>query len=148
MTRRTCTRPVGDCDRGSVAVWMITTALSMILLVGLAVDLGGQVHATARAQDIAAEAARAAGQHLHGGPAVRGHRASVDPAAALAAAQTYIRGAPGVTGTATITAGTRIVTTTHATYTTRFLSIIGIRNLTVTGHAEAQITRAVAGEPR
>ena len=39
-------------------MWMITTALTMTLLVGLAVDLGGQVYAKQRAQDLAAQAAR------------------------------------------------------------------------------------------
>ena len=135
----------GDREAGSVAVWMITTALSLVLLVGLAVDSGGQVHAKQRAQDIAAEAARAGGQQLQAGTAIRGQGAVVDPGVAVAAAQAYIAGAPGVTGTASVVGGTRIVANTQTTYSTTFLSIIGISNLTVTGHAEVQITRAVGG---
>lgn len=34
---------------------------------------------------------------------------------------------------------------TSTTYTTKFLSIIGISTLTVTGHAEVQVNRAVDG---
>ena len=83
-------------------MWMITTALTLVLIVGLAVDLSGRVYAKQRAQDIAAEAARAGGQQLQGAAAVRGQGAVVDPAAAVAAANTYIAGAPGVTGSATI----------------------------------------------
>ncbi len=124
---------------------MITTALTLVLLVGLAVDLGGQVHAKQRAQDIAAEAARAGGQQLQAGTAIRGQAAVADPGAAVAAARAYIAGAPGVTGTATVVTGTRVVADTQSTYTTQFLSIIGIGALTVTGHAEVQITRAVDG---
>jgi Flp pilus assembly protein TadG len=143
------TRPAdGDRERGSVAVWMITTALTLMLLVGLAVDLGGQVHAKQRAQNIAAEAARAGGQQLRAGAAIRGQGAIVDPGPAVAAAQTYIAGAPGLTGTVSVAGGTRIVADTQATYSTTFLSVIGVRDLTVTGHAEVQINRAVAGVSR
>ena len=136
-----------DPERGSVTIWMITTALSMMLLVGLAVDLGGQVQAKERAQDIAVEAARAGGQQLQGGPGVLGQGAVVDPAAAVAAAGTYIAGVPDVTGSATVT-GTGVVVDTTSTYHTKFLSIIGIQALTVTGHAEVQTIRAVEGVAR
>ncbi len=136
---------MGDREQGSVAVWMISTALAMILMVGLAVDASGQVLAKQRAQNVAAEAARAGGQQLQGATAVRGQGAIVDPGAAIVAANTYIAGAPGFTGTATVADGTRVVTDTSTTYTTKFLSIIGITNLTVTGHAEVEVNRAVAG---
>lgn len=138
----------GPRERGSVAVWMVTTALTMILLVGLAVDLSGQVHAKQRAQDIAAEAARSGGQQLQGAAAIRGVGAVVDPAAAVRAANTYIAGAPGVTGRGTIASGGRVVTDTQMTYSTIFLGLIGIRSLTVTGHAEVVVTRAVGGVGR
>ena len=99
-------------ERGSVAIWAITTAMTLTLLVGLAVDLGGQVYAKQRAQDIAAQAARAGGQQLQGPAAIRGQGAVLDPAAAVAAARTYLAGVPDVTGTATVVAGARVVTTT------------------------------------
>jgi Flp pilus assembly protein TadG len=140
-------RRVGDRDRGAIAIWMITTGLSMILVTGLAVDLSGQVHAKQRAQSIAAEAARAGGQQLHGATAMRGHAVVVDPASAVAAANTYIASAPGVTGSATVTGGTRVVANTQTSYPTKFLGLIGITSLTVTGHAEVQVNRAVGGVP-
>lgn len=136
-----------DLERGSVTIWMITTALTMVLLVGLAVDLGGQVLAKQHAQVVALEAARAGGQQLQGAPAVLGQAAVVDPAGAVTAASTYIAGAPEVTGTASVV-GTRVVVDTTTTYQTRFLSIIGIQELTVTGHAEVQTVRAVEGVVR
>ncbi|MGV1029839.1 MAG: pilus assembly protein TadG-related protein [Dermatophilaceae bacterium] len=142
---RARTRGVGDRERGSVAVWMITTATAMVLMVGLAVDLSGQVHAKQRAQDIAAEAARAGGQQLQGAIAVRGQGAVVDPAGALAAANTYIAAAGGVSGSAAVTGGTRVVATTQTSYSTKFLSIVGITTLTVTGRAEVDVARAVGG---
>lgn len=134
-----------DRERGSVTVWMISTALTMVLLVGLAVDLSGQVHAKQRAQDIAAQAARAGGQQLQGATAIRGQGAVVDPAAAVTAADTYIAGAEGVTGRASVAAGTRVIADTETTYATKFLSIIGVTTLTVTGHAEVQVNRTVEG---
>ncbi len=136
-----------DPERGSVAIWMITTALTMVLLVGLAVDLGGQVLAQQHAQVVASEAARAGGQQLQGAPAVLGQAAVVDPAGAVAAASTYLAGTPEVTGAASVV-GTRVVVDTTTTYQTRFLSIIGIQQLTVTGHAEVQTVRAVEGVVR
>ncbi|WP_448062535.1 TadE/TadG family type IV pilus assembly protein [Cellulomonas hominis] len=133
-----------DPERGSVTIWMITTALTMVLLVGLAVDLGGQVLAKQHAQVVALEAARAGGQQLQGAPAVLGQAAVVDPAGAVVAASTYIAGTPEVTGAASVV-GTRVVVDTTTTYQTRFLSIIGIQELTVTGHAEVETVRAVEG---
>lgn len=137
----------GDPERGSVTVWMITTALTMIVLVGLAVDLGGQVLAKQHAQVIAFEAARAGGQQLTGADAVLGQPLSVDPGAAVVAADTYLAGAPDVTGTASV-AGTVVVVDTTTTYPTKFLGLIGISSLTVTGHAEVQTVRVVQGVTR
>nr|WP_242511299.1 pilus assembly protein [Cellulomonas sp. HLT2-17] len=126
---------------------MITTALTMVLLVGLAVDLGGQVLAKQHAQVVAFEAARAGGQQLQGAAAVLGDAAVVDPAGAVAAASNYLAGTADVTGTVSAV-GTRVVVDTTTSYQTQFLSIIGIRELTVTGHAEVQTVRAVEGVVR
>jgi len=138
----------GAGERGSVAIWAITTAMTLTLLAGLAVDLGGQVYAKQRAQDVAAQAARAGAQQLQGPAAIRGQGALLDPTRAVAAARAYLDGVPDVTGTATLTGPDTVTTTTRATYTTRFLGLIGIHTLTVTGHAQAQVTRAVGGTPR
>jgi Flp pilus assembly protein TadG len=62
----------GDRERGSVSIWLATASLVMIILVGLAVDLGGQVHTQQRARDIAAQAARVGGEQVLAGPAIRG----------------------------------------------------------------------------
>ncbi|RYV51895.1 TadE/TadG family type IV pilus assembly protein [Pengzhenrongella frigida] len=136
-----------DPERGSATIWMITTALTMVLLVGLAVDLGGQVLAKQHAQVVAFEAARAGGQQLQGAAAVLGDAAVVDPAGAVAAASNYLAGTADVTGTVSAV-GTRVVVDTTTSYQTQFLSIIGIRELTVTGHAEVQTVRAVEGVVR
>ena len=132
-------------DRGSVSVWLATAGFAMIVLVGLAVDLSGQVYAQQHARDVAAQAARAGGQQLQAPIAVRGQGAVTNPVAAVAAARAYLAAADGVTGTAQATGGDTITVTTAATYRTKFLGIIGLRSLTVSGHARSRVTRSVEG---
>ncbi|GIG21162.1 membrane protein [Cellulomonas chitinilytica] len=138
-------RAEDEKDRGSVSVWMISTALTLMVLVGLAVDLGGQVLAKQRAQDIAVEAARTAGQQLQAPMAVLGQGAIVDASAAVAAGSAYIAGAPDMTGGVSVADGVVVIVDTTTTYNTKFLDLIGVRSLTVTGHAEVRIVRSVGG---
>lgn len=131
-------------DRGSVTVWLALTSFVMIVLVGLAVDLTGQVHAQQRARDIAAQAARTGGQQLNVATAIRGLGVQVNPVQAVNAAQTYLAGSE-VSGSASIVNGTTLVVTTTDTYQTKFLSIIGLGSMRVSGKAEVRIVRAVGG---
>lgn len=133
-----------DRERGSITIWLATASFVMVVLVGLAVDLTGQVHAQQHARDVAAQAARAGGEELNPAPAIRGVTAQANPAMAAQAARFYLA-ASDVSGNATIQGGTTLVVRTTDTYQTRFLSIIGLHRMTVTGQAEARIVRAVAG---
>ena len=126
---------------------MALSAVAMIILAGLAVDVGGQVHARQRAFDVAAQAARAGGQQLKESRAVRGQGLQTDPGRAATAARTYLA-ASDIAGTVTVRGATTIVVTTTASYDTKFLSIIGIDQLTVTGTAETRSVRAVHGTER
>lgn len=135
-------------EAGSITVWLAAMSLSLVLLVGLAVDGSGQIHAKQRAQAIAAEAARAGAQQLLAQDAVRGQDPVLDPPAAIAAATTYLAGVPEISGTAALTSATTVAVTTSATYTTTFLNLIGITTLTVTGHAEADLNRTLDGASR
>ena len=131
-------------ERGSVSIWLATSGFAMIVLVGLAVDLGGQVHAQQHARNLAAQAARTGGQQLQPVPAMRGETATADRARAVAAARTYLAAAD-VTGTVAVTGGTTVTVHVRDTYATTFLGIIGITSMTVTGHGRARITRSVEG---
>jgi len=131
-------------DRGSVTVWLAQAAFVMIVLVGLAVDLTGQVYAQQHARDIAAQAARAGGQHIIAPQAIRGLGVHANATQAVQAAQTYLNGSD-VTGTVSIQGGTTLVVTTRDTYDTKFLSIVGLGSMTVSGRAEARIIRSVGG---
>lgn len=132
----------GRDERGSVSVWLLTSTFVMTMLVGLAVDLGGQVHAQQRAHDLAAQAARTAGQRLQAGPAIEGDRVSVDTGAARSAARDYLRAA-GVAGVVTTAGGDVITVRVADAYHTRFLGLIGINRLTVTGDASARLIRSL-----
>jgi Flp pilus assembly protein TadG len=132
-------------DRGSVSLWLVTATFVMMVLVGLAVDLGGQVHAKQRAHDLAAQAARAGGQQVQAAPAIEGGHLSVDAAAARAAAERYLAAA-GVEGTVTISGGDTITVKVTDSYSPRFLSFLG--DLEVTGEASARIVRSIGGTER
>ncbi|MBD3784481.1 MAG: pilus assembly protein [Micrococcales bacterium] len=131
-------------EEGSVSIWLVTTGFAMIVLVGLAVDLGGQVHAQQHARAVAAQAARAGGQQLDAPAAVRGDAVRTDTQLAARAARTYLTAA-GVTGNVTVTGGTTVTVDVTDTYRTTFLGVIGLSTLTVSGHGTARTTRSVGG---
>lgn len=134
-------------DHGSITLWMATASFAMMMLVGLAVDLGGQVHAQQRAHNVAGQAARAGGQEVQAAPAVQGRYVAINAAAARSAAQDYLS-TVGVNGNVSVTDGTTITVNVTDTYHPRFLSIIGLGDLKVTGEASARLIRTVAGSER
>lgn len=134
--------------KGSVTIWLALASFVMIVLVGVAVDLSGQVYAQQHARDIAAQAARSAGQQIDASLGVRGIGAQTNTAQAIAAAKSYIAAA-GMEGDASITGGgTTITVSVVDTYETKFLSIIGLTSLRVTGSAETRVVRVVGGVER
>ena len=68
-------------------------------------------------------------------------------ARAAAAARAYLA-ASDVTGTVQLRGSTAVVVHTAATYHTKFLGVIGIDQVQVTGSAESRIVRAVEGVER
>ncbi|MCB0909493.1 MAG: pilus assembly protein [Nocardioidaceae bacterium] len=134
-------------ERGSVTIWMALSSFVMMMLVGLAVDLGGQVHAQQRAHDLAAQAARTGGEEVQASPAIRGHPLDIDTAAASAAARRYLAAA-GVTGTVRVSGGDTITVTVEESYQPRFLGLLGIDHLDVSGTATAQLIRSLGGSQR
>lgn len=133
-------------ERGSISVWMALASLVMMMLVGLAVDLGGQVHAQQRAHSLAAGAARAGGEQIQAAPAVEGRYAHIDDRAARQAAEEYLTAA-GVEGSVRIVDGDTITVTVVDTYEPRFLTFVG-HHLTVTGTASARLVRTTQGAER
>lgn len=134
-------------ERGSVSVWLALAAVAMTLCVGIAVDLGGHVHAQQRAHALAAQAARTAGEEVAAAQAVRGQKPAVDTTAAKRAAHSYLAQA-GVTGTVSVQAGNVLHVRVTDQYTPLFLGSIGVGTLTVTGESTARLVRAVNGTER
>lgn len=77
-------------DAGRVSVFVAAVLPVMLLFMALVWDASGYLRAVHRAENIAGEAARAAGQAIDLPAAVRGERIAVDPRRAAAAAQAYL----------------------------------------------------------
>jgi len=124
-------------DEGRIALLVIVLTLAVLAMIGLSVDGGGKLRALQRADRVAVEAARAAGQAIAAPQAIRGGSKVVDPVAAVQAAQNYLTAA-GVTGTVTISDDRKEVTVTVTiVYTTVFLGLVGIDTLPATRQATA-----------
>jgi hypothetical protein len=124
---------------------LLVTVFTLIL--GIAVDLAGQVQTKRQAFDVAAQAARVAGQQLDTDrflDTTGSFRLSTT--AARQAALDYIEQA-GMTGQVTID-GTDITVTATAQYTPVILPLLGIAILPVTGTAHARAVRALDGTER
>ncbi len=135
-------------ERGSAlstgAVLLVTV---FTLILGIAVDLSGQVQTKRQANDVAAQAARIAGQQLDADRFLdSGGRIRLSSSAARKAAYDYIEHA-GMTGTVTID-GTEITVTATAQYNPVILPIVGITTLPVTATADARAVRALDGTER
>lgn len=135
-------------DRGSISLFAVVATVALIIIIGLVVDGGGRIQAQQRAQAAAREAARAGGQAIQAAPAIRGQGVYANSGPARNAAQNYLNGA-GVSGSVSIlNNGTVIAVNTTETYQPIFLSIAGVGSVTVHGHAQARIVRAVNGAER
>lgn len=139
--------PCGCTEEGSISVFYATVAFALIILAGLAVDVGGQVQAQQQARDVAAQAARAGGQQIDEAIAIQGDGAVVHASTARAAAQNYLHRA-GYTGTTSIVGNSKIAVTTSTKYRTKLLGIIGINSLPASGKATARLVRVVEGTER
>ena len=146
LTRWVSNRPgAGENDRGSISVFVACSVVGLLLIVGLVVDGGVKVRAAQEADALAAEAARAAGQAIDVPAAVAGGDVRVDRQAAANAANAYLSAA-GAPGTVTVSPdGRAIDVTVTITRPTAFLSLIGLADVTVTGHSSVTLVHAVTG---
>jgi hypothetical protein len=127
---------------------VIVLTLAVLAMIGLSVDGGGKLRALQRADRLAAEAARTAGQAIAAPQAIQGGQKVVDPPAAVAAAQNYLTAA-GVTGTVTVSQDrTNVTVTVTIVYDTVFLGLIGIDTLTATRQASAVLVPTEATHGR
>ncbi|MFF3876744.1 TadE/TadG family type IV pilus assembly protein [Streptomyces sp. NPDC001978] len=136
-------RPTRLDDGGGVTVFVAVCVIALIGITGVAIDGGSKMRATERADYIAGEAARAGGQAIDPADAISGRAIVVDPQAAAAAAQAYLRSA-GATGTVSVSGDDKTLTVTvTSSYDTKFLSVVGIGSLSVSGHGKATLLHGV-----
>jgi Flp pilus assembly protein TadG len=132
-------RRLGE-DHGRISVWFAITAIGFLAMVCLIVDGGGRVRALQRADNIAAEAARAAGQTIRAGQAIAGGRKEIDIGLVNAAVQGYIADLDGVTATVDVAGDLQHLTVTvTTTYDPILLDLFGGGTTTVTGKATATL---------
>ncbi|MGW0751963.1 pilus assembly protein TadG-related protein [Streptomyces sp. NPDC002587] len=130
-------------DEGGIAVYTAICTVALLGIIGLAIDGGGKLRATERADAIAMEAARAAGQAIDPAQAVTGEGLRADPEGAAAAARAYLARA-GTRGNVALSAdGTQLSVTVNDTYPTVFLSVVGIGSMEVSGHGSARLLHGV-----
>jgi Flp pilus assembly protein TadG len=130
-------------DEGGVAVFTAICTIVLLGIIGLVLDGGGKLQATERADALAVEAARAAGQAIDPGAAITGTAIRIDPQAAQAAAQAYLHKA-GVSGRVNISDDrTQLTVTVNESYPTKFLPVVGIGSMSVTGHGTATLLHGV-----
>lgn len=134
-------------ERGSVTIWIVMSVTAMMLVVGLVVDGGGKVYAMQRARDVAAQAARIAGQQVVAADAMRGEKARINTTAAAQAARRYLAAA-GVQGRVTFTSPNTLRVQVTDQYKPVFLGSLGFGSMTVQGEATAYLARAIDGQER
>ena len=136
-------------ERGmAISVWVVLIVPAIMLMVGVAVDLSGQIGAKRHAQEVAGQAARVAGQQVDPDSYLAdGAHVRIDPGKARTAALAYIR-ASGMTGAVRVGSATTLVVTTTARYRPQVLSMIGVGDLIVTGEATIDTIRTMEGQQR
>lgn len=128
-----------------MSLFFALTAVALLMVMGLLVDGGGALNAANRATSAAQEAARTAGQQLDVAQAVEGSAITIDPDAAVAAAQDYLAAA-GLEGSAEITDGGRSLTVNvRDSYSTYFAQFVGVGTISVTGTATAHLQTQAGG---
>lgn len=128
----------------SVGAVLLVAVLTLVL--GIAVDLSGQVSAQRQVSDAAAQAARAGAQQVNPDTYLSsGGNLEVATAAAQDAAVRYLR-AVGMDGTTRIEGGTDLVVEARARYRPVFLSALGVTSVEVTGTSRVRVVRVLDGK--
>lgn len=124
-------------------MFVAVCVIALIGIIGVAVDGGSKMRAMERADYVAGEAARAGGQAIDPAEAINGTAIVVDPQDAAAAAHAYLRSA-GATGTVSVSGdGKTLTVNVTGSYDTKFLSVVGIGSLSVTGQGKATLLHGV-----
>ena len=130
-------------ERGSVTAWFATVSFALVVIVGLVLDGGAQLHAEERAFGIAAQAARTGGQQLDTAAVVASQGFAVDPDQAVDAAHQYLAEV-GVDGTVWVD-GDQVHVVVNDSYTPVVLGMLGLGPFTIEATASARLIRVLGG---
>lgn len=136
-------------DAGRVSVLLAIALTAILAVIGLAVDGAARLRMMQRAENMAAEAARAGGQEIDRARAINGEAKIINPDAATAAAERYVdsvdlpdnvtvsRRAEQVPAEPDRPEGTRLLVTVTLSYQPVMLSLFGVGEMSTTGEATA-----------
>lgn len=146
VARRCRYRWSGRCrgERGSVSTFVVLMVVPVLMMAALAFD-GGVLLAERRGAFDAAQNAALAGSQAVATNAAREGRVSLDPGAAVTAAQAHLA-ATGDTGTVTVAPigdPTSVTVTISRQVPMRLLGVVGVGDKTVTATATSRISRGV-----
>ncbi|MGN9811807.1 pilus assembly protein TadG-related protein [Micromonospora sp. BQ11] len=148
MTARRAALTRHHRDDGRVSVFLAVAAVGVLTIIALAFDGAGQLRTLQRADNLAAEAARAGGQSIDRATAIEGGPKRIDQPQARQAVADYLTaaGSTGHTVTFPVVDGETLVQVdVTVTYQRSLLGLVGFnRTVTVSGRATA---RALTGAP-
>ncbi|MFF5176816.1 pilus assembly protein TadG-related protein [Micromonospora sp. NPDC000316] len=140
-------RPLTD-DNGRVSIFLAVAMIGVLAIIGLSFDGAGQLRTLQRADNLAAEAARAGGQAIDRATAIEGGPKRIDEPQARVAVANYLSaaGTNGHTVSFPRIAGETVVQVrVTITYRRSMLGLFGFTDrVTVTGEATA---RAITAGP-
>ncbi|MCM0678577.1 pilus assembly protein TadG-related protein [Micromonospora phytophila] len=138
----------GGRDDGRVSIFLAVAAVGILAVIGLAFDGAGQLRSLQRADNLAAEAARAGGQAIDRATAIEGGPKRINQPQARRAVADYLAaaGATGHTVSFPVVGGEDLVQVrVTVTYRRSMLGLLGFDDtVTVSGEATA---RALTGAP-
>ncbi|WP_406074136.1 pilus assembly protein TadG-related protein [Micromonospora sp. NBC_01638] len=135
-------------EHGRVSIFLAVTMIGVLAIVGLSFDGAGQLRTLQRAENLAAEAARAGGQAIDRATAIEGGPKRIDQPEAIVAVAHYLTaaGTAGHTVSFPEVGGEALIrVTVTITYHRSMLGLFGFKDtVTVTGEATA---RAITAGP-
>ncbi|TCB94483.1 hypothetical protein E0H26_21485 [Micromonospora zingiberis] len=138
----------GRGEDGRVSIFLAISLVGVLAIIGMAFDGAGQLRTLQRAENLAAEAARAGGQAIDLATAIEGGPKQINRRQARRAVADYLSaaGASGHTVSFPVVNGeTLIQVRVTVTYRRAMLGLFGFSNtVTVSGEATA---RALTGVP-
>ncbi|MBX7269948.1 hypothetical protein KIF24_30630 [Micromonospora sp. Llam7] len=136
----------GGGDAGRVSIFLAVAMVGVLAVIGMAFDGAGQLRTLQRAENLAAEAARAGGQAIDRATAIEGGPKQINQPQARRAVRDYLAAAGASSHTVSfpvVDGETHIRVRVSVTYDRAMLGLFGLSDsVTVSGEATA---RALTG---